>query len=175
MSLIVFMRAVNVGKHQRVSVAALAKQLAELDVVNIGAVGTLVVRKRLPASRIQKEIWAKMPFKPELMICSGDDFNRAIRSAGKLADSKGDVVQRFLTAMSSTPENALPLPYFFPSKHDWQVRIVAIEGCLAVSDWRRTGAKEIYPNQVIEKLFKVSSTTRNWNTVQKIADVIAQH
>ena len=37
MALVVFMRAVNVGGYQKFQPAALAKKLADLDVLNIGA------------------------------------------------------------------------------------------------------------------------------------------
>jgi hypothetical protein len=45
MSSVVFLRAVNVGGANRCRPAELAKQLAKFSVVNIGAVGTFLVRE----------------------------------------------------------------------------------------------------------------------------------
>ena len=42
---VVFLRAVNVGGTNRCQPALIAKQLARFGVVNIGAVGTFVVRE----------------------------------------------------------------------------------------------------------------------------------
>ena len=47
MSLVVFLRGVNVGGHKRFRPAALAKELVHLDAVNIGAAGTFVIRRRV--------------------------------------------------------------------------------------------------------------------------------
>src|SRR4029079_6176876 len=49
MALVAFIRGVNVGGHRRFRPSLLAKELRAYDVVNIGAAGTLVVRK--PGSR----------------------------------------------------------------------------------------------------------------------------
>ena len=46
MALVVFLRGVNVGGHRTFRPAALVKDLAHLDAVNIGAAGTFVIRRR---------------------------------------------------------------------------------------------------------------------------------
>ena len=45
MALVVLLRGVNVGGHRTLRPAVLAKELADLDVVNIGAAGTFVIRQ----------------------------------------------------------------------------------------------------------------------------------
>lgn len=45
MASVVFLRGVNVGGHKAFQPSAVARDLADLDVVNIGAAGTFVVRK----------------------------------------------------------------------------------------------------------------------------------
>ena len=69
MASVVFFRAVNVGLHQRFQPGALAKELAALGVVNVGAAGTFVVRETSAPTKLQGEILRRLPFKPELMIC----------------------------------------------------------------------------------------------------------
>src|SRR5437762_7777792 len=73
MALAVFMRAVNVGGFQKFQPAALAKKLADLDVVNIGAAGTFVIRARVSEKALRKQMLAEMGFEPAMMVVSADD------------------------------------------------------------------------------------------------------
>jgi hypothetical protein len=50
---VVFLRAVNVGKANRCHPALIAKQLTKFGVVNIGAVGTFVVREDVRESALR--------------------------------------------------------------------------------------------------------------------------
>ena len=56
MSSVVFLRAVNVGGTNRCQPAQIAKQLAKFGVVNIGAVGTFVVREDVTESALRAAI-----------------------------------------------------------------------------------------------------------------------
>src|SRR5260370_13726701 len=85
MSSVVFLRAVNVGGTNRCQPALIAKQLSKFDVVNIGAVGTFVVREDVSESALRRAFAKKLPFKCEVMLCptrdiiklaSNDQFSR---------------------------------------------------------------------------------------------------
>jgi len=54
MAWVVFLRAVNVGGTNRCQPAQIAKQLAKFGAVNIGAVGTFVVRENVSESTLHK-------------------------------------------------------------------------------------------------------------------------
>src|SRR5437868_13333845 len=71
---VVFLRAVNVGGANRCQPAAIAKELAKFGVVNIGAVGTFVVREAVSESALRAAIAKKLPFKCEIMICPARDI-----------------------------------------------------------------------------------------------------
>src|SRR5467141_5267530 len=71
---VVFLRAVNVGGTNRCRPALIAKQLAKFGVVNIGAVGTFVVRKDVSESTLRAAIAKQLPFKCEIMICPARDI-----------------------------------------------------------------------------------------------------
>ncbi len=73
---VVFLRAVNVGGTNRCQPALIAKQLARFDIVNIGAVGTFVVREDVSESALRAAIARKLPFKCEIMICPARDVIR---------------------------------------------------------------------------------------------------
>jgi len=74
MQWVVFLRAVNVGGTNRCQPAQIAKQLAKFGVVNIGAVGTFVVRENVTESALRSAIAKKLPFKCEMMICPARDI-----------------------------------------------------------------------------------------------------
>jgi uncharacterized protein (DUF1697 family) len=56
MALVVFLRGVNVGGHRTFRPSILANELKEYGVVNIGAAGTLVVRKPISEKRLRAEL-----------------------------------------------------------------------------------------------------------------------
>ena len=58
---VVFLRGVNVGKANRCQPAVIASQLSRLGVVNIGAVGTFVVREDVSESALRAAIAKKLP------------------------------------------------------------------------------------------------------------------
>jgi uncharacterized protein (DUF1697 family) len=47
-----------------------------------------------------------------------------------------------------------------------------VAGKLAWGLWRRGGRAFVDPNSVIEKYLGVRATTRNWNTVVRLCDVL---
>lgn len=61
MALVVFLRGLNVGGHRTFRPAALAKQLRYLGAVNVGAAGTLVIRKLVTRSKLRAEIRRRLP------------------------------------------------------------------------------------------------------------------
>jgi hypothetical protein len=71
---VVFLRAVNVGGTNRCQPALIAKQLAKFNIVNIGAVGTFVVREKVSESVLRAALARKLPFKCEIMICPAKEI-----------------------------------------------------------------------------------------------------
>ncbi len=74
MALIVFFRGINVGGHRAFRPSALAKELGAYDAVNVGAAGTLVIRK--PGSRAEflAELRRRLPFEATIACCEGRDL-----------------------------------------------------------------------------------------------------
>ena len=63
MAWVVFLRGVNVGGHKAFRPSVVAKDLAEFDVVNVGAAGTFVVRKSDQLSLAARRT------RPEVAVC----------------------------------------------------------------------------------------------------------
>ena len=172
MALIVFMRGVNVGGHKTFRPVALAKELAALDVVNVGAAGTYVVRKAVTQAKLRAELNKRLPFQAELMICEGRDL-LALARTGPFTKKPSNKDERpFVTIMAKRPRTLPRLPLTRPDGDDWQVKIVAVTGPFALSLWRRVGRSILYPNEAVEKSFGVPGTTRNWNTIVTICGLL---
>lgn len=173
MALVVLLRGVNVGGHRTFRPSALAEQLRHLDAVNIGAAGTLVIRKRVGRDRLRLELARRLPFNTAIVICQGRDILRLL-SRDFFADHalRSDMV-RFVSFLSRAPRLAPATPISFPASGRWLVRIVAWEQRFAVGLYRRQ-MKTIGHLGKLDQVFGVPVTTRNWNTLTQIARVLDQ-
>jgi uncharacterized protein (DUF1697 family) len=66
-----------------------------------------------------------------------------------------------------------PLPLTLPSDNDWLVKIIAIQDRFVLGLYRRQMRAITYLGK-IEKQFGVPVTTRNWNTIEKIAKILSR-
>ena len=76
MALIVFFRGINVGGHRAFRPSVLAKELGLYDAVNVGAAGTLVIRKPGSRAKFLAELRRKLPFEATISFCDGRDLIR---------------------------------------------------------------------------------------------------
>jgi len=166
---VVFLRAVNVGGTNRCQPALIAKQLARFDVVNIGAVGTFVVRANVSESDLRAAFARKLPFKCEIMICPARDIIK-LRDPFSRQPSGPDIV-RFVSVLAKRLRALPPLPLSLPSDDDWLLKIIAIQGRFVLGLYRRQMKAISYLGK-IEKKFGVAATTRNWNTIQKVVKIL---
>ena len=172
MALVVFLRGVNVGGHKAFQPSALARKLANFDVVNVGAAGTFVIRKPISQAMLRAELLRRLPFKAELMICRSRDVID-LASGGPFPDGPYDKdVSRFVSVLAKRPRTLPPLPISQPAGEKWQVKVIGVPGRFALSLYRRLGRTVVYPNEVVEKKLGVSATTRNWDTISTICDIL---
>ena len=141
--------------------ARLAKDLAQFDAVNIGAVGTFVIRAAVSETRLREVILGRLPFRPEMMVCSAREMLALKSAEAILPEPAGKDLQRFVTVLPRTPRTLPHLPLEYPGGERWEVKIVAVTGRFALSIRQKGGA---YSNAVVEKLLGMPATTRNWNT-----------
>jgi uncharacterized protein (DUF1697 family) len=173
MSSVVFLRAVNVGTANRCQPALIAKQLSKLDIVNIGAVGTFVVREKVEESLLRQAIGKKLPFKCEIMICPGREIIKLISKDPFADEPSGPDVTRFASVLHKRVGTGPSVPMSLPSERDWLLRVVAIEGRFVLGVYRREMKAISYLGK-LEKLLAVPATTRNWNTIEKVAKILRE-
>ena len=168
---VVFLRGVNVGKANRCQPAVIANQLSKLGIINIGAVGTFVVREDVSESTLRAAIARKLPFKCEIMICPAREIIK-LASTDPFADQPSDPnIIRFVNVLAKRLPSPPTLPLCLPSEEGWLLKIIAIQGRFVLGLYRRQMKAISYLGKV-EKLLGMPATTRNWNTVQKIAKVL---
>ena len=166
---VVFLRGVNVGKANRCQPAVIASQLSRLGVINIGAVGTFVVREDVSESSLRTAIAKKLPFKCEIMICSARDIIKLASTDPFAGQPSGPDITRFVSV--ATKPVRLPLPLNLPSDDDWLLKVIAIREKFVLGLYRRQMKAISYLGK-IEKLLGVPTTTRNWNTIEKVAKIL---
>ena len=171
MALVVLLRGVNVGGHRAFRPSALAKQLAHLDAVNIGAAGTFVIRRRISQAHLRAELASRLPFDAHIIICQGREIVRLL-AQDRFADQpvRPDVV-RFVSVLSRRPRTEPPMPMTLPSRGKWLLKILGRDDRFVFGVYRRD-MKVIGYLGTLDRLFGAPVTTRNWNTLTQIARVL---
>jgi uncharacterized protein (DUF1697 family) len=171
MALVVFLRGVNVGGHRTFRPSALARELSDYDVVNVGAAGTFVVRKAGSSTKFRAALLGKLPFETKVVLCYGRDLLRLETANPFGTQSTPPDVVRFVSILSKAGAVRVSLPVSFPSEGQWLVRLMACEGQFVFGMYRRHMKTISYLGQ-IDKLYGAPATTRNWNTIAGILRIL---
>ncbi len=174
MALIVFFRGINVGGHRAFRPSALAKELAIYDAVNVGAAGTLVVRKPGLRAKFLAELRRKLPFEATIAFCDGNDLVR-LEKDNPFGNEppRADVVQ-FVSILSEAGRRKVSLPIAFPEDGEWLVRIMGSKNRLVYGVYRRR-MKTIGCLDQIDRLFGARATTRSWSTILSVLRILKSH
>ena len=171
MALVVFLRGINVGGHRTFRPSILARELSDYGVVNVGAAGTLVVRKPGSRAKFRAELLRKLPFKAEVMLCDGRDLIRAEMENPFGAEQSRPEIVRFVSILSKANRRLASIPCTLPPCGKWFVRVIASKNQFVFGMYRRDIKTIGYLSQ-IDKLFGVRATTRNWNTIIAIVRIL---
>jgi Protein of unknown function (DUF1697) len=115
-SLVVFLRGVDVGGHRTFRPSLLAKGLSGYGVVNVGAAGTFVVRKPGSKTKFRAALLRMRPFEAEVVICDGRDLIRLeMENPYQAEPSRPDIV-RFVSILSRAGGLRAALPVRFPAR-----------------------------------------------------------
>jgi uncharacterized protein (DUF1697 family) len=174
MALIVFLRGVNVGGHRTFRPSILARELSDYDVVNVGAAGTFVVRKPGSRAKFRAALLRKLPFAAEVLMCGGNDLIRLETKNPFAAKPSSPDVVRFVSILPKVGSVRASLPVAFPSEGEWLVQVMASEGQFVFGMYRRHMKTIGYLRQ-IDKLYGVPATTRSWNTIVAIMQILKRN
>lgn len=169
---VVFLRAVNVGGANRCQPALIAKQLARFGIINIGAVGTFVVRKNVSESVLRAAIAKKLTFKCEIMICPARDVMKLASKDPFSGQPSGPNITRFVSVLAKRLPSLPDLPFSLPPDDEWLLKVISIQDRFVLGLYHRQMKAISYLGK-IEKLLGVPATTRNWNTIEKVAKILS--
>jgi len=151
----------------------LAQQLKQFDVVNIGAAGTFVVRAPISQTRLRAELSRRLPFETSIIICKGQDVLKVAKGKPFGDEPAGSGVVRFVSVMAKRASLLPSIPMSFPEQGKWLLRILATEKRFVFGHYRRH-MKTIGFLGRIDGIFGVPVTTRNWNTIMAIVEVLGR-
>ena len=153
--------------------SALARELADLGAVSVGAAGTFVFHGAIGPAALRARILESLPFQAEVMVCSSREVLALAAGDPFSGEPAGKDVKRYVTVLSTRPRALLPIPFSRPDGREWQVKVIGVSGRFVLSLARRLGRALLYPNEVVEKTLGVPGTTRNWSTISAIQDILA--
>lgn len=171
MALVIFLRGVNVGGHRTFRPSLVANQLSEVDVVNIGAAGTFVVRNRISQGKLRAELQRRLPFETEVVICKGNDVLDLASENPFAGQRTGPKIVRFVSILAKRGKSLPSTPLTLPSGGEWSLKILAVKDRFVFGLYRREMNAIRYLGQ-LDKIFGVPATTRNWNTMTAIAKIL---
>lgn len=171
MALVAFLKGINVGGQRRFRPTVLAQGLARFDAVNIGAAGTLVVRKRISRMDLRAEIVRRVPFDVDVMICTGSEVLRLVSRDPFEGHTIGRDIIPFVSVMARRRMLPSAFPLDLPAEGDWCVRVLMCQDRFVVGLHRREMKAITYLGR-LEKLLGVPLTTRSWSTMLGIGRVL---
>ena len=172
MAHVVFLRAANVGGKNVFRPAQLAAALEHLDMVNVGAAGTFVVRGKASAAAIRREVLAHLPFEPSIAVRPASEVLALVRSQPFARVTRSKDLRVWAAALCAAPKSRPTLPIEKPVGKAWSVRFDRIEGAFALGLLHRRPGGFVFPNQVVEAALGVPATTRWWETFERVAKLI---
>jgi len=169
---VVFLRAANVGGRNVFRPAQLARDLEHLDVVNVGAAGTFVVRSKASAATIRRGILERLPFEPALAVVPAREVLALVQSAPFAGIRFSKDRRGWVAILDRRPRHQPELPLLDPGGKAWSVRFDRLDARFALGLWQRRSGGFVFPNQVVEKAVGVPATTRWWETLARVVAAI---
>ncbi len=160
----VFLRAANVGGSSVFSPAALAKRL---DLVNIGAAGTFVARRRVSA----REIARALPFELDVVVRPGVEVTELVAAGPPKVPHN---VQLFVVVLVRSPRASPNLPFERPEGQNWFLRVLERRGAFVVCARRVEVQRGLDLSAIIQRSFGVPATARSWGTMVRVAEALSR-
>jgi uncharacterized protein (DUF1697 family) len=171
MALIVFLRGINVGGHRPFRPSALARELSVYGAVNVGAAGTLVIRKPGLRAEFLAELRRKLPFEATIACCSASALIRLETDNPFGTEPPAANIVRFVSILSEAGRRGVSLPIVLPESGEWLVRIIGSKNRFVYGVYRRH-MKTIGCLGQIDGLFGAPATTRSWNTILTVLRIL---
>lgn len=167
---VVLVRGVNVGG-RRFRPTLGAEELRHLDVTNVGAAGTFVVRRAVARATLRAKVAELLPFEAVVAICDGSELRALVADDPWRGTSGGDDVVRFVSLLAGAPREARAVPFRLPADGRWLVRVLARRGQLLAGAYRRH-MRTIGVLGELDRIYGVPVTTRSLSTVESVLQTL---
>jgi len=172
-----FLRGINVGGHKLIKMADLAQTFVSLGYAGVKTYiqsGNVIVdaADTDPASlalEIEASLAAALGYEVTALLRTGQDLQTIVDLNPFAALATGDAAKPYVTFVRTPLSPALALPLISPN-HDVEVFAGTEHELFSLS--RQHNGRYGFPNLFIEEALGVVATTRNWNTVSKVASLI---
>jgi uncharacterized protein (DUF1697 family) len=171
MAHVVFLHGANVGGRNIFRPARLAAALGDLDVVNVGAAGTFVVRAKVAAAAVRREILGRLKFAAGIAVLPGSRIEELVRSRPFHGVAFRKDLRGWVAVLHGRPKKRPALPFSRPEGAGWTVRLDRVEGAFALGLWHFHG-KFVIPSLVVEEALGVPATVRWWETMERVAGIL---
>ena len=142
--------------------------------MNVGAAGTLVIRKPGSRAKFLAELHRRLPFVATISICDGRDLIQLeMENPFKAEPPHADVVP-FVSILSRAGRSGVSLPITLPERGEWLVRIIGAKNRFVYGVYRRR-MKTIGCLNQIDTLFGARATTRSWKTILAVLRILKSH
>lgn len=169
---IAFLRSINVGGHNIISMGDLKKLFIDLGYKHVHSFiqsGNVIFSSTETdtgkiANRIGRQLRKILGSDIVIIIRSSDEIAEVIKT-DPFKHVPNDNLKLYVVLLDKIPAKVPPLPLI--SEKDG-LEIISISGKDIFVLSRRVKNMYGFPNNFIEREFAVNSTSRNWNTIQKI-------
>lgn len=172
---VAFLRGINVGGNKMIPMAKLKTMFESLGFTNVKtllATGNILfnaatTKPETLAALIEKKIEATFGMHSHAIIRSLSTIQKLIDADPFKKIKVTPQTRLYITFLATKPTSTLKIPYASPGR-DFEILSVTdteIRSVLTLNDTTRS----VDAMQIIEKEYGKNVTTRNWNTVMKIA------
>lgn len=174
---VALLRGINVGGHKKVPMADLRELYASLGfeevrtLLNSGNVifaGKKIAEKQL-VKKIETTFQERFGFESRTMVRSEREITALVDSDPFKRIKAGKDTRLFVSFLRERPEGRVALPYTSPKK---DFKVMRNDGREVFSVLLVPSMRAIDSMAWLDRTFGDDLTTRNWNTVQKIASAM---
>jgi uncharacterized protein (DUF1697 family) len=167
---VAFLRGINVGGHKKVSMSELKKVFERQgfqDVKTLLASGNVVFHGEEELTRnISGNLEKALGFATQTTVLPFEVIEAIVKSDPFKAVRVTPQIRLYVTFLKEEPKTGLKIPY---ASDDESFRIIGLtdKAIFSVVDLEKTGTADAM--NMLEKEFGKSITTRNYNTIVRIA------
>lgn len=172
---VAFLRGINVGGHKKVVMEDLRQAFAGWGFQNVKTVlasGNVVFQSPMTSPgglvpTIQDKIKETFGLEVSVILRTLPEIQGLVNASPFKEITVTPQTRLYVTLLSEKPESALKIPYESPEKDFQILRVSNSEVCSVLT--LAPNSRTVDYMSILEKEFGKNITTRNWNTIVKIA------